>query len=93
MRWRGKKVVNAVSGKSTTCAPREEAERRRASIRAMTSGRLEVRCTGPIWAAAILRVRGMIAGMDETQSQLGEMTQSKTTQYRSSILKDLSFYS
>jgi len=59
------KVVNAVSGKSTTCAPREEAQWRRVSIREMTSGRLEVRCTGPIWAAAILRVRGMVADMDE----------------------------
>jgi hypothetical protein len=52
--------VNAVSGNRTTWAPREEALRRRVSMRFRVSSRLEVRWTGPIWAAAILRVRGIV---------------------------------
>lgn len=60
IRWRGKKVVSAVSGKRTSWAPSVEACRSRVRRRSMVSVRVEVRCTGPIWAAASLSVRGMV---------------------------------
>lgn len=61
MRWRGKNVVNAASGKSTTLAPMVDALWRRVIMRWMVSPLFDVRWMGPIWAAAILSVRGMVA--------------------------------
>lgn len=60
MRCRGKKVVNAVSGKRTSWALSLEAEWRRVIIRVMTSERLVRRWMGPSWAAATLSVRGIL---------------------------------
>lgn len=66
-----------LDGGGFTWAPSVEACWRRAIIREMVSSLFEVRWTGPIWAAASLRMRGMAVIFSWSRFQLVVLIQMR----------------